>query len=392
MNNRSHGEGSLSHRSNGTWLAQVSVDGKRVSHTFRIRKEAQEWLNNTTRQVRQGLTFSSAHTTIDELLTTWLAIKKTKSRPATEEQYRRLSRLYISPYLGGMKLQDLTPAKIQTFYSQMEKKNVGKRTIEIVHTILHGFLTHANRLGLVAQNWAALVEVPRPDKREMSVWDETQVSKFLITVPDDPFYRLAFATGMRRGELIGLQWKDLDWNTGMLHIRRQVYEPEGGGYIYQAPKTERGRRGIRLGPGLIEALRKQYRQTIPLMMTIAGNDWQENDLLFPSSKGTPRNGYSVSKAFKELGEQSGLPAIRFHDIRHTAASIMLLHGEPPVRVAGILGQSVAVLLSTYAHYIQDDQERASRIMDDITTITTIEFNNCNQLQPIKAVNEGIKGI
>lgn len=392
MNKRSHGEGSLSKRPNGSWLAQVSIEGKRISRTFRVRKEAQEWLNNTVGQVRQGMTYSSAHTSVDELLTAWLALKKTKSRPATEEQYRRLSRLYISPYLGNRKLQELSAAKIQNFYSQLEKKNVGKRTIEIVHTILHGFLKHANRLGLIVQNWAALVEVPRPDKREMLVWDESQVNQFLMTVPNDPFYRLAFATGMRRGELVGLQWKDVDWNTEMLHVRRQVYNPEGGGFIFQAPKTERGRRGIRLGKGLIEALRVHYTKTIPLMIAIAGNDpkgglnWQEHDLIFPSNKGTPRNGYNVSKEFKDLAKQSGLPIIRFHDIRHTAASIMLLHGEPPVRVAGILGQSVAVLLSTYAHYLQDDQERASQIMDQITTIATIELNDCNVLQPESSIS------
>ena len=157
------------------------------------------------------------------------------------------------------------------------------------------------------------------------------------------------------------------------YVRRQVYELEGGDYIFQAPKTERGRRGIRLGKGLIEALRIHYSNTIPQMRAIAGNQWQENDLIFPTSKGTPRNGYSVSKQFHERVIELGLPMIRFHDIRHSAASIMLLHGEPAVRVAGILGQSVAVLLSTYAHYIPDDQERASKIMDDITTATAIEF-------------------
>jgi integrase len=385
MNKRSHGEGSLNKRANGTYLAQVSIEGKRVSKTFKVRKDAQEWITTLTGQVRQGLTYSSAKTTVDELLVEWLNIKKTKSRPATDESYRRLARLYISPVLGALKLQELNAAKIQKFYSTMEKQGTGKRTIELTHTILHGFLSHAQKLGLIAQNWAALVEVPRPDKREMSVWDESQVSQFLMTVKGEPFYRLAFATGMRRGELIGLQWKDMDWNTGMLHVKRQAYEPEGGGFIFQAPKTERGRRGIRLGKGLLEALRVQFTQTIPLMMAIAGEDWQDHDLIFPSSKGTPRNGYNVSKEFHELAAQAGLPLIRLHDIRHTAASIMLLHGEPPVRVAGILGQSVAVLLSTYAHYIADDQERASQIMDDITTTTTLELKDCNRLQLIEAI-------
>ncbi len=375
---RSRNEGSISKRANGSYLAQVSIDGKRVSRVYRTKKEAQEWITTMTGQVKQGLTYNSAKTTVDELLAEWLKIKKTKSRPATEEQYRRIARLYISPALGKLKLQDLTAARIQRLYSDLEKQNVGKRTIEITHTVLHGFLAHAQRLGLVAQNWAALVEVPRPASREMVVWDESQVSQFLIANPD-PFYRLALATGMRRGELIGLQWKDVDWNAGMIHIRRQVYELEGGGWIFQAPKTERGRRGIRLGRGMLEALRYQFTVTIPQMQAIAGEAWQENDLIFPTGKGTPRNGYNVSKDFHERVLASGLPVIRFHDMRHTAASIMLLHGEPPVRVAGILGQSVQILLSTYAHYIPDDQERASSLMDAITTPVSIDLKS-NELQ------------
>ncbi|MCE5209887.1 MAG: site-specific integrase [Chloroflexi bacterium] len=382
MSKRSHGEGSLNKRSNGTYLAQVSIEGKRVSKTFKVRKDAQEWITTITGQVKQGLTYSSAKITIDELLTAWLEIKKTKSRPATSESYQRIARLYISPALGSMKLQDLNAAKVQEFYNFLVKHGTGKRTIELTHTIFHGFLSHAQKLGLIAQNWAALVEVPRPEHREMSIWDESQVSQFLMMVQSDSFYRLAFATGMRRGEIIGLQWKDVDWTTGMLHIRRQVYEPEGGGWLFQAPKTERGKRGIRLGKGLLEALRYHYTKTIPLLIAIAGDDWQENDLIFPNSKGNPRNGYDVSKTFHDLVISSGLPVIRFHDIRHTAASMMLLHGEPPVRVAAILGQSVQVLLSTYAHYIPDDQERASNLMDAITTPTSIDLENPQRLHQI----------
>lgn len=378
MAKRTNGEGSLNKRSNGTYLAQVSIEGKRVSKTFRTRKEAQEWITTLAGQVKQGLTYSSSKTTVDELLVEWLAAKKSKSRPATEEQYRRLARLYISPAMGKLKMQEINAARVQKLYSDMEKRGIGKRTIEITHTILHGFLQHAQKLGMIGRNWSDLVEVPRPEDHEMIVWDESQVSQFLMTNPD-PFYRLALATGMRRGELIGLQWKDIDWQNGILHVRRQVHENEGGGWIFQAPKTDRGRRGIRLGPGLIESLRYHYTVTIPQMTAIAGDRWQENDLIFPTSIGTPRNGYNVSKDFHARVLASGLPVIRFHDMRHTAASIMLLHGEPPVRVAAILGQSVQILLSTYAHYIPDDQERASTLMDAITTPTSIEFarnDNC----------------
>lgn len=268
----------------------------------------------------------------------------------------------------------------------MLDNGTGNRTIEIVHTILHGFLKFAQREGLVAQNWAKLTEVPRPNHREMKVWDESQVSQFLQFVQADPFYRLAFHTGMRRGELLGLQWKDLDFKTGMLTVRRQAFRPEGGGFVFQPPKTETGKRAIRLGKGLIEALRIRFNETIPQMQLLAGDSWQENDLIFPSIKGTPQDGYNVSRNFHRLAVAAGLPPMRFHDIRHTCASLLLAHGEPPMRVAAILGQTVQVLLSTYAHVIDNDQERAANLMDEITTPASFQIPSFSEMHPIAPEN------
>jgi integrase len=355
------------------------VEGRRISHTAKTKKAAAAWARKMTSQVAQGLTFKSTQTNLSDFLDEWLDIKETKLRPATMEQYRRLARLYIKTGLGQLVLKDINAVRIQAFYSSLQTDGTGKRTIEIVHSVLHGCLKHAHRLGLITQNWAALVEVPRPAKREMKVWSESQVSQFLATAPDQIFYRLAFATGMRRGELIGLQWLDLDWQASTLRIRRQVYTPAGGGFIFQEPKTSRGRRTIRLGPRLLQALHTHFNQDLPRTKALAGDRWQFHDLIFPSSVGTPRNGYNVSKEFKRRAKKAGLPPIRFHDIRHTAASIMLLHGEPPVRVAAILGQSVAVLLDTNAHYIPDDQEKAAALMDQITTPVALDFDNRAQI-------------
>lgn len=360
---------------NGKWRGRVSTGGRRVSFTADKKEDVSRWIRKTSRQVEQGLTYTGTKTTVDDLMTAWLQIKGTKTRPATIESYNRLAHLYIHPAIGNVRLKDLTAARIQAFYNDLLRQDKGKRTIELVHIVLHGLLSHAHNLGLIVSNWAARVEVPRAESREMSVWDESQVSHFLQFVNGDPFYRLAFSTGMRRGELIGLQWRDLDWQTGIIQVRRQVCEPEGGGWKFQAPKTERGRRGIRLGPGLIESLQAHFTDVIPRMISIAGVDyWQENDLIFPSPTGKPFLGYSITKRFKHLAELAGLPGIRFHDIRHTAASIMLLHGEPPVRVAAILGQSVMVLMTTYAHYIPDDQERASALMDAITSPAVLRLD------------------
>jgi integrase len=388
MTKRSNGEGTIYHRSNGAWQAQITLDGQRLSHTSQNRKECQEWLKQTIQQVDQGLTLNGARTTLGQFLDVWMSIKESKLRLSTQEQYGHMIRMYLKPQLGQVILKDLTAGKIQEFYSHLQKKNIGQRTIEVTHTVLHGCLAHAHRLGLVIQNSTDLVEVPRPEKHEMRVWSEGQINQFLSfsgKPADQIFYRLAFATGMRRGELVGLKWEDLDWLAGTIKIRRQIYELAGGGFRFQEPKTARGQRSVRLGAGLLAALQIQYNQVIPLARAIAGARWKEYDLIFPSSIGTPRNGDNVSRQFQEYISLSGLPAIRFHDIRHSAASIMLLHGEPPVRVAGILGQSVAVLLGTYAHWIPDDQATAAALMDQVTSPVTIDLNGCSRVAAGKSL-------
>ena len=363
---KSHGEGTLYRKSDGKFRAQVSVGGQRLSYSG-SQRECEAWLRKMRGQIEKGLTWGAARMTEGDLSASWLGIQNTQLRLAAQQQYGRLARLYIVPGLGRTALRDLSAAIVQEFYRKIQQKGAGARTVQLVHTVLHGVLEHGRKLGLVVQNYTDLVETPRPEKHEMMVWDESQVSLFLTRVEDSTFYRLAFSTGMRRGEIIGLQWKDLDWRSGILTVRRQVYEPQGGGWRFQEPKSRAGVRSIRLGPGMIEALRRQFNRDQPLARQLAGDQWIENDLIFPNSLGKPRNGYEVSKRFQRRAAEAGLPAIRFHDIRHTAASIMLMHGEPPVRVAMILGQGLAVLLSTYAHYIPDDSERAALLMDEITT-------------------------
>ncbi len=373
MTKRSNGEGSLCRRSNGTWLAQVTIEGRRKTKTFRLKKDAQAWLTDLNKQIQQGLTYSGTKTTVEEALLDWLIVKKQRLRISTFQSYRRISLKHIVPRLGKFKIHDLTPARIQAFYNDLTAAGVGKRSIEQTHLVLHGLLKYARIHGLVANNWASVVEVPRHQVAQMSVWNESQVSQFLIFVKSDPFYRLAFSTGMRKSEILGLQWKDLDWQAGTIYIRRQVVQPEGGGFDFGPPKTKLGIRKIRLGAGLIEALKIQQQVTIPAMKTaVSAITWKDYDLIFPSRFGTPISDTNIAHEFQNLIKQAGLPQIRFHDIRHTAASLMLLHGEPLIRVAAILGDTLAVLLSTYAHYIPDDQERASKIMDEITTTIAID--------------------
>ncbi len=177
---------------------------------------------------------------------------------------------------------------------------------------------------------------------------------------------------MRRGELLDLQWKDIDWVKRQIMIRRQCYHPEGGGFIFQPPKTKLGKRTIQVGQWIIDHLRAQL-QVVDDYRKRAGDVWQENDLVFPSLIGTPLQPCRLSHEFPDLAKKAGLPVIRFHDCRHTAATLMLSHGIPPVIVAGMLGHSISILLTTYAHFIPTMQNQAAQLMDTILAPIPIEL-------------------
>lgn len=364
---RGNGQGSLTKTPTGKWIARITIEGKRVNKTFASYKEASAWMKETIHQASRGLTYDATRTCLADFLDSWIEIKKSRLRLASSQQYADTIRLYLKPYLGKLKMQELTPARIQAFYDGLVASGKGKRTVQIINITLRGALGHARRVGLLAYNPVDMVQAPRPERHEMAVWDEREVNAFLAHVRGDVFFRVAFSTGMRKSELLGLKWEDIDWRTGMLQVRRQVYVPSGGGWRFQEPKTARGTRAIRLGPGLLGALREHFNITISQMMAAAGNSWNDHDLIFPNSVGKPRDGNAVTRKFERLAVEAGLPKIRFHDVRHTAASLLLAHGTPPVKVAAMLGQGVQILLSTYAHYIPDNSETAALLMDEITT-------------------------
>ncbi len=372
---RSNNEGSIFQRGD-KWRAQITIQGHRLSHTETTETKARAWLRKMRGQIDQGLTYDAARTTLTEFLTNWLAQKKTQLRTATGEQYDWAA-AYINTGLGSLKLKDITPSVIQHFYDGLLARQIGARTIQVVHAVLHGCLDHAARLGLTARNPADSCIVPKPQKQEMKTWTESQVSQFLVTIigqRNEIMYQMALATGMRRGELIGLKWSDVDWIANTIKVQRQVFEPVGGGFVFQEPKSDRGRRAVELETRLIDRLREQLRR-VTLGRQVARDRWQEYDLIFPSTIGTPQGGGNVTREFHRLVVQAGLPVIRLHDCRHTAASIMLSHGIPPIIVAGMLGHSLAVLLEKYAHFIPSYQTDAARLMAGVTSPMSVEIKH-----------------
>jgi len=233
----------------------------------------------------------------------------------------------------------------------------------------------AVELGYLSRNPADGTTRPRLEQKEMLVLNEDQAYQFLIAAQQSrlyALYHLAIKTGMRQGEILGLRWDDLNWRTGILQIKRQLQRVDHVGHIFTEPKTRSGRRTIRLGSGTMTALR-DHQLAQQQQRYIMGTRWQENNLIFPSTLGTPMDLRNLLKDFKKVIRSTGLPDIRFHDLRHTAATIMLLHGVPVFTVSKVLGHSKpSVTLDIYGHLIPGALEVAAQVMEDALTPVAIQ--------------------
>lgn len=373
---RGKNEGSLHQRLNGTWRAQISLNGKRISKGFKVKADAQAWLRQMQTQLDRGLDYEASKITLMEYLPLWLENSTLALRPRTARQYGDVVRKHIIPYIGNSQLKDLRLAGIERFYNNLVQAGLGIRTIRITHSVLHRALEKAVRYGYIVHNPCHDAALPRYQHGEMKVLDEAEVNQLLVTaigIPFEALYHLAVKTGMRQGELLGLRWSDLQWHSGHLYVHRQVQDARGGGYIFQEPKTRSGRRTIQLGEGTLDALRR-HREIQRSQISRMGERWQDNDLIFTSKVGTPINPSNLRKDFAELLEKAGLKKIRFHDLRHTAASLMLNHGVPVIVVSRILGHSKpSITLDIYGHLYHEMQGEAARIMDELVTPIRVEL-------------------
>ena len=257
---------------------------------------------------------------------------------------------------------------------------MGTYTIIKIHTMMHSALEQAVKAGLANRNVTDAAIAPSVPSKEMKILDESQVSQLLLTARDtrmEALLHLAVSTGMRQMEILGLKWSDLDWIKRTLKVERQLIR--GDGVQFAQPKTRSGRRMLVLGDRTIEVLRKHYdlqnrerRQ--------AGESWSEHGLIFTSANGTPIHFRNLLRDFKGLLNRAGLPEIRFHDLRHTAASLMLNHGIPVIIVSRRLGHAKpSITLDIYGHLVPGMQEEAARMIDEL--ITPVEFQQLHPTAP-----------
>ncbi len=366
---RGQNEGSIFRRKDGLWVAQMTIQGKHVSKYSKSQSVCRDWLRKTQLQVENGLTLSGAQTSMAVFLNEWLILSETAVRPKTIDQYKQIVRQHIIPDLGLIKMKDLNPRQIQALYSKKMEGGASARTVLLIHAVLRRALNQALKLGVIGRNPALAVIRPKLKHIEMKVLTDSQVRTLLSAATGDRFevlYWLAVATGLRQGELLGLKWSDVDWVNRRLRIQRQVQRIRGG-LVFSEPKTAAGRRVIALGVATIQALKKQQFFQVGRIHDI-GSLWQDYDLIFPSSIGTPLDPSNLYHSFKQLLKKASLPNIRFHDLRHTAATLMLQQGTYPKIVQERLGHSdIIMTLNTYSHVLPVMQDEVAEKLDELLT-------------------------
>jgi integrase len=307
---------------------------------------------------------------VGEYLDRWLAdsIRDTV-RQRTYERYESIVRVHIKPAIGRVKLKALTPAHVRALYRQKLDGGLAPRTVNYIHVTLHKALSQAVSDGLVQRN-SASVKAPRPEKPGIKPLSPDQARKLIATAHEagnrfEALHVLALHCGLREGELLGLRWDDVDLSgaTATLQVRRTLSETRTG-HKFEKPKNGKGR-SIRCSQKATEALRShRARQNEERLR--AGSFWQDNGLVFPTTRGTTMSCTNLlGRHFKPLLKWAGLPAIRLHDLRHTCATILLMAGKHPKYVQELLGHaSINITLDTYSHVIEGIDGGLADAMDE----------------------------
>ncbi len=366
---RGHNEGSVYYEeSRDRWVAAVSIGpGKRKKFYFKTKQEALKKKNEALRELEQGTLATGSQRKLKDYLEDWIEnVHKDKLRISTYVKYKKLIK-YIVADLGDVWLQKLTPEQVRRFYTKMgTKKDKGGRglsskTIHEIHGVLHLALDNAVSWNYVGRNVCDLVKPPRIVSREATPLTLEQARVLLNKVREhrlEVLLTMAVVTGMRRGELLALRWANIDFERQTLLVLHTVDYIPHYGYVETEPKTKAGKRLISLPFFLLDML-QQHRVKLLKQQLKQGDDWENRDLVFPDLRGGYFNSNYLLRIFKKLLKEAGLPHMHFHDLRHSAATILLSMGVNMKVIQELLGHSdVAITLGLYSHLLSSMQKEA----------------------------------
>jgi integrase len=397
---RANGEGTIVQRKDGRYEAKLFVPTtagtfKRLSVYGKSREECYAKYAKAKSQADDGIPIASETWTVEQYLTYWLHnVVRVERRPKTYQGYEGVVRRYLIPELGKKRLGKLNARDVRLFITRIREacqccrngwdasrqqprccakpepeccaSRLSVRMIQSIHAVLRNALQTAVREEIVPRNAAKLVKVTTPKykvNRGLSVPQARAVLGAAYNEPLCALYVLALCLGLRRGELLGLRWADVDLEAGTLEVVRAL-QRVGGELRFVRPKTEDSERTIPLPEICIEALRA-HRERQKTDRSNAWPNWQENDLVFPSRIGTPLEPDNLRRSWGRIRKTANLGDVRFHDIRHTCVSLLLDLGVPPHIVRDIVGHSdIEVTMTIYAHAALDEKRKALKKLGD----------------------------
>ena len=373
---RANGEGSIRKRKDGRWegryvVGHDPVTGKMISRNVLGKTQAQvkEKLRTAIENSKRLNYTRTGKYTVGQWMDEWFeAYAKVKVRPSSHQTYKGYIENHIKPNIGDIPIEKLTSLQLQKFYrllltegriprieSEKQPKGLSAKTVRNINQVISSAMDMAVRHKLILTNPTEGCELPKVEHREMKTLPAEQLGAFLREAKESGVYELYYmelATGLRRGELLGLKWEDVDLQNGIIHVRRQVARVDGE--VKELPlKTKNSYRNISISQDAVAMLTEMEAH-------------RSSDYVFPSSTGGPISPDSVNNMLHRVLKRAGLPSIRFHDLRHTFATLALQNGVDIKTVSGMLGHfSAGFTLDTYAHVTTSAQKEASRTMGKV---------------------------
>lgn len=309
---------------------------------------------------------------VADFLNWWLdATAAQRLRDRTLASYRKLIHTYVNPSLGDRKLSNLRLPEIDKMYSQMRSRGLSPRTIRYTHSVLRSALNHAVRSRLISYNPTDHATLPRQERKEMHCFSAAEAVRFLAGARQDRWYalwELLTLSGLRPGEALGLKWSDMTGNN--IAVQRSLVSG-GESWTAAEPKTRRSRRTLPLADSTLRALQAHRRTQVEDRLK-AGAEYIDNDFIFANALGAPLDMRNLTQRhFKKIVRTAELPMIRFYDLRHTAATLMLSAGVNPKVASERLGHSTIVLtMDTYSHVLPDMQQDAVDRVDRLLALSS----------------------
>lgn len=377
---RGSGEGSVFQDKDGVWWGSidlgykvVSVDGKIVRRRQRrkkrcvSRKDAREQVRVMQAEVERGQSAGSDRQTVDHFLTRWIEAVRPTLRPKSFGLYHWICTSHLLPALGSIMLTKLSSEHVEALMQACEQVGYSATTIRQIRTILRIALNYAMRQQLVPRNVVMLTSPPRVERRDVPTFTPGQAHAFVAAVRGDrleALYTVALALGVRQGEALALRWVDVDLERATVRVNGTLQRVNGK-LVVTEPKTQQSRRTIALPDAVVQVLRLHAARQA-MERHDAGRHWQENGYVFATPRGRPQERSHVHQHLQELLDRAGLPRMRFHDLRHCCASLLLTQNVHPKIVQDLLGHSqISMTMDTYSHVLPQTRREAASRMDDL---------------------------